>query len=94
MTKRKTVLHQRNEVLVALRTARGWTQMDAAGACDVEPGTYQAWERGICRPNLDHLLQISQVFGVPAEKLGFELRPSHISALQARGEPSYDPAHT
>jgi transcriptional regulator with XRE-family HTH domain len=76
-----------NEALTRARSARRWTQADAARRLGIAPGTYSRWERGEQRPHPGQVRKLEEVFGTPAEELGFGLdaagRPERLAAASA-----------
>ena len=52
-----------------LRTAKGWTQAEAAEKASVPFRSYQNWEVGIREPRLDVLPRLARAFGVTLDEL-------------------------
>lgn len=57
------------ENLKRLRTAKGWTQAEAATAAKVPFRSYQNWEVGSREPRLDVLKQLAAAFSVTVDEL-------------------------
>jgi len=57
------------ENLKRLRTAKGWTQAEAAEKADVPFRSYQNWEVGIREPRIDALPRLARAFGVSLDEL-------------------------
>ncbi len=55
--------------LKQLREAKGLSQREVAKKIGVANTSYFAWERGKTKPKKDNLLKLSDVFGIPYEKL-------------------------
>jgi putative transcriptional regulator len=52
-----------------LRTERGWTQADLAAHLDVSRNSVNAIENGKYDPSLPLAFKISELFGLPIEKI-------------------------
>jgi putative transcriptional regulator len=52
-----------------LRTERSWTQADLAARLDVSRNSVNAIENGKYDPSLPLAFKISEVFGLPIEKI-------------------------
>lgn len=52
-----------------LRTERGWTQADLATHLDVSRNSVNAIENGKYDPSLPLAFKISELFGLPIEKI-------------------------
>ena len=55
--------------LKQLREAKGLSQREVAKKIGVANTSYFTWERGKTKPKKDNLLKLSDVFGIPYEKL-------------------------
>ena len=62
---------RKNENLVTARRERKWTQKVVSERVGVDPNTYYRWEAGTQEPHLTDLDMLCQVFGCPADELGF-----------------------
>ena len=56
--------------IVAVRTARGWSQGELARRLGVPRDRVSKWERGRNAPTLQDLAALSDVLGVPLGRLG------------------------
>ena len=57
------------EHLVSLRRARGWSQEQLADYVGVSRQAVSKWESGRSTPDLDKLLALSSLFGIPLDAL-------------------------
>jgi transcriptional regulator with XRE-family HTH domain len=60
--------------LRAVRKQHKWSQEQASEQLGVDARTYCRWERGYHTPGLRQLRRLCDVFGVPPEELGFEVK--------------------
>jgi len=60
---------KRTARLRILRAQRGWTREYLAEILGKSPHTVRGWENGSFSPNLDALLQMEKIFGVPGREL-------------------------
>jgi transcriptional regulator with XRE-family HTH domain len=91
-----------NYKLQAARDQKVWTLEEAAEAIGVDVQTFWRWENYVHRPRKYALRKLIQVFGAPAEELGFGRSPSAFAHAQPAEEieqdealpPTSTPAHT
>ena len=58
-----------SEKLTALRKEKGWSQEDLAEQLDVSRQSVSKWESSASLPDIDHIIQISDLFGVTTDYL-------------------------
>ena len=71
-----------NYKLQAARDRKVWTLEEAAEAIGVDVQTFWRWENSVHRPRQYALRKLIQVFGVPAEELGFGRSPGTVDHAQ------------
>lgn len=57
------------ENIARLRAQKGWSQGDLADALDVSRQSISKWETGSSVPELDRLVQMSELFGITLDEL-------------------------
>lgn len=57
------------EKIAALRRARGWSQEELADRLSITRQAVSKWESGLAAPDLDRLVQLSELFGVTTDAL-------------------------
>jgi transcriptional regulator with XRE-family HTH domain len=81
-----------NYKLQAVRDRKVWTLEEAAEAIGVDVQTFWRWENSVHRPRQYALRKLIQVFGVPAEELGFGRSPGTVDHTQPAEEMEQDEA--
>ena len=81
-------------ILRRLRLSRGWTIVIAAQRCGMNPNYLGALEKGGNMPSLDTLLEMADVYGIPASEIVREVedlraaeRRQHAAAVAAAMPP-------
>lgn len=64
-----------NKKMEVLRTAKGWTQTEAAEKCGTNQKGYWEWEKGNRYPRLNSRRAISRAFGVSEKEIFSEQVP-------------------
>ncbi len=57
------------EQLIALRKTRGWSQEELAAQLDISRQSVSKWESGSAVPELERVIQLSELFGVTTDEL-------------------------
>ena len=57
------------KTIAALRQARGMTQQQLAAAMNVSHQAVSKWENGAALPDIQTLMELTQLFGITVEQL-------------------------
>ena len=74
------------EKIKALRSARGWSQLELAQRLDITRNGVNSWEQGLSMPSPAYLIELSKVFSVSVDfLLGIEpLSTVNVTGLNDR----------
>lgn len=65
------------------RRLKGWSQAQLAEELEVDKESVSRWERGVRRPSVEILDQISGKLEAPVDELLARLEPSDLAAVSA-----------
>lgn len=80
-----------SEKIIALRQEKGWSQEEFAERMEVSRQSVSKWETGASTPELDRIVRMCELFGVPADHLindQIDLSVSELSTRADGGVPS------